>query len=55
MGEEAKRLKPLDATLRKLYVNSGNQCAFPVCTNKIMDGDGVFIALVCHIEAASEC
>lgn len=54
MREEVKRLKPLDATLRKLYVNSGNQCAFPGCTNKIVDEDGVFIAQVCHIEAANE-
>lgn len=54
MKEEVKRLKPLDATLRMLYVNSGNQCAFPGCVNKIMDEEGNFIAQVCHIEAANE-
>lgn len=44
MKEEVKRLKPLDATIRMLYVNSGNQCAFPEFTNKIVDENGIFIA-----------
>lgn len=54
MSRAVRRLKPLESTLRELYVNSGNQCAFPGCTNRVVDENGVFIAQVCHIEAANE-
>lgn len=54
MIEEVKRLKPLDNTLRQLYVLSGNSCAFTGCSNLIVDSYGNFIGQVCHIKAASE-
>ena len=52
MKEEPKRLKPRSDTLRELFLLSGNLCAFPNCTALIMNGHGVFIGQVCHIEAA---
>jgi hypothetical protein len=52
--ETVKRLAPTSATLRELFLKSGNICAYPSCGHLIMNGDGVFIAEVCHIEAAEE-
>lgn len=54
MAEEVKRLPPKTKTLRELYLKSGNQCAFPECHSLMVDGEGVFIGQVCHIEAAEE-
>lgn len=54
MVEEVKRLKPTGETLRKLFLLSGNLCAFPGCERIMMNADGVFISQVCHIEAAEE-
>ncbi|WP_458682635.1 hypothetical protein [Prescottella equi] len=52
--EEAKvkRLKPVQSTLRELFMVSGNRCAFPKCDAPIIDELGNFSAQVCHIEAA---
>lgn len=47
------RLSPKLETLRALFARSGNQCAFPGCTHPLVNGDNLFIAQVCHIEAAS--
>lgn len=47
------RLSPTLETLRALFARSGNQCAFPGCTHPLINGDNVFIAQVCHIEAAN--
>jgi hypothetical protein len=41
-------------TLRALFTRSGNQCAFPGCTQPIVNSKNKFIAQVCHIEAAAE-
>ena len=54
MPEKAKRLAPTGETLRELFLKSGNICAFPNCNNLMMNSDGVFIAQLCHIEAAEE-
>jgi hypothetical protein len=51
---KAKRLSPRDETLRELFLKSGNLCAFPNCTDFMIDADGVFVGEVCHIEAAEE-
>lgn len=50
--EEPKRLTPTTDTLRELFLKSGNQCAFPGCTEIMMNSEGVFIGQTCHIEAA---
>lgn len=38
--------------LRSLYLLSGNRCAFPKCTQVLIDDAGDFVGEVCHIEAA---
>lgn len=47
------RLSPKLETLRALFARSSNECAFPGCTHPLVNGDNLFIAQVCHIEAAS--
>ena len=51
---KAKRKAPDKDTLRELYLKSGNQCAFPVCTRVMLNKEGVFVGQICHIEAAEE-
>lgn len=53
MEEEAIRLAPARDTLRQLYTLSGNQCAFPGCSNMMFNMNGNFVGQICHIEAAS--
>jgi len=48
------RLAPNTNVLRALFARSGNQCAFPGCTQPIINSKNKFIGQVCHIEAASE-
>ncbi len=48
------RLAPKTEVLRALFARSGNQCAFPGCTQSLVNDKNKFIAQVCHIEAASE-
>lgn len=48
------RLPPKTDVLRALFARSGNQCAFPGCTQPLINDKNKFIAQVCHIEAASE-
>jgi hypothetical protein len=50
--EQPKRLAPTKETLRRLYVLSGNQCAFPGCEKPLFNHEGNFVAQICHIEAA---
>lgn len=54
MSETVKRLEPTKETLRELFLKSGNECAYPGCTHKIISSSGVFLAQICHIEAANE-
>lgn len=48
------RLAPKTDVLRALFARFGNQCAFPGCTQPLINERNKFIAQVCHIEAASE-
>jgi hypothetical protein len=41
---------PKPSTVKRLYANSGNNCAFPKCPSPIVDGT-VVIGEMCHIEA----
>lgn len=50
--EEVKRLTPIPEVLRELYLKSGNRCAYPECNHLIINEEGVFVAQMCHIEAA---
>jgi len=51
---DAKRKAPKTETLRELYLVSGNVCAFPGCDHRIIDDNGIYVADLCHIEAAEE-
>ncbi len=46
------RLTPKTETLRALFARSGNQCAFPGCTQPLVNEKHKFVGQVCHIEAA---
>jgi hypothetical protein len=48
------RLTPKIDVFKALFARSGNQCAFPGCTQPLINEKNKFIAQVCHIEAASE-
>jgi hypothetical protein len=54
MSKKKARLAPLSVTLRELFLKSGNLCAYPGCGKLMMNADGVFIGMVCHIEGAEE-
>ncbi len=54
MAEKVKRLTPKPEVLRELFLKSGNVCAFPGCLHPIVDTNGVYVAQLCHIEAANE-
>lgn len=47
------RLAPKYETLRALIAKSGNQCAFPGCTQNLINHKNQFVGQVCHIEAAN--
>jgi hypothetical protein len=48
------RIPPKPNVIRKLFAHSGNQCAFPDCSEPLIDGDDDYIGQICHIEAANE-
>lgn len=50
----AKRLVPTKDTLSRLFALSGNECAFPDCTQRLFNKKNKFIGQVCHIAAASD-
>ena len=52
MSEATTRLSPSSQTLRELYLSSGNECAFAGCDRRMIDTNGIFVGVVCHIEAA---
>lgn len=46
------RLSPKAETVRALFARSGNQCAFPGCTQPLISDRNQFVGQICHIEAA---
>src|SRR5690606_4189692 len=53
MGEQARNYRP--SHVKKLFALSGNECAAPDCTRRLIAKDGIsIIAKICHIEAASD-
>ncbi|MDA1967651.1 hypothetical protein QUF93_11810 [Bacillus hominis] len=44
---------PTPSTIKRLFALSGNQCAFPKCKNKLVEGKKV-TGKICHIKARSE-
>jgi hypothetical protein len=51
--EVVKRLNPTPTTRRQLFLLSRNECAFPGCSQKMIDEYGHYIGKICHIEAAN--
>lgn len=47
------RLPPKSSTVRLLFAKSWNRCAFPGCTQVLVNAKGQFLGQICHIEAAS--
>ncbi|MEC4768623.1 hypothetical protein LPL18_014945 [Halomonas sp. CUBES01] len=54
MTEKPKRLAPKSEVIRRLYLLSGNQCAFPDCNHPIILRDGTYVCELCHIHAAEK-
>lgn len=50
--ETPKRLTPLPEVTRRLYLASGNRCAFPQCEQALMRADAVLVGEIVHIEGA---
>lgn len=48
------RIAPRADTLKVLYALSGNECAYPKCIHPIFNDDGLYVAELCHIEAANK-
>jgi len=48
------RLKIKTATLKALFLASGNRCAFPSCKRALRNQRGKLVIEICHIEAANE-
>lgn len=46
------RLPPKTTTIKKLFALSGNICAYPNCSERIVDSAGNVLGEICHIEAA---
>jgi hypothetical protein len=44
---------PSSATIKRLFVLSGNRCAFPKCRTPLVDLGGKVTGQICHIKAAS--
>jgi hypothetical protein len=43
-----------NTTLKHLFALSGNKCAFPDCSQNIVDKEDNMIGIICHIEAAKK-
>lgn len=48
------RKSPSSETLKLLYVRSGNECSYPDCDHPIFNDNGLYIAQLCHINAAND-
>lgn len=49
LKHDRKRLPPVDATTRELYLYSGNRCAFEGCTEVLLKENGTWNCQVAHI------
>lgn len=50
--EIPKRLTPVPEVTRRLYLASGNRCAYPNCNGPLIDSRGVLVGEIAHIEGA---
>ena len=54
LGKIMSRLPPRKEALRDLAIRSRNKCAFPGCDQPLLNMHGVYVAELCHIEAAEQ-
>lgn len=54
MSKETKRLTIKQETIKKLFAYSGNQCAMPDCTAKLVHKSGTMLGKIAHICAAEK-
>jgi len=47
------RKVPKPTVIKALFARSGNKCAFPGCTQRLVNDKNQFIGQLCHIEAAN--
>lgn len=50
--ETPKRLTPSPEVTRRLYLASGNRCAYPQCDQALMGADAILVGQIAHIEGA---
>ncbi|WP_050767243.1 HNH endonuclease [Bacillus sp. NRRL B-14911] len=53
MTNESTNEQPKPSTVKRLFSVSGNQCAFPKCEIKLVQGEKV-VGKICHIKARSD-
>lgn len=46
--------EPTQATVKRLFAKSQNQCAFPQCSSPIVEDSGTISGIICHIRARSK-
>jgi hypothetical protein len=49
-GSNTASGQPSTPTIKRLYANSGNRCAFPDCMSLLVDESGAVISTICHIK-----
>jgi hypothetical protein len=54
MSKRPQRLPPAPSVIKKLFAYSGNQCAMPNCTEKLVDVSGAMLGKIAHICAAEK-
>jgi hypothetical protein len=47
--ETPKRLTPREDVTRRLYLASGNRCAYPQCDQALMTAQAVLVGEIAHI------
>lgn len=48
------RIPPKTSVVKRLFALSGNKCAYPNCTEDLVNAKGTVIGEICHIEAAEK-
>lgn len=48
------RKNPTPATIKALFAQSGNGCAFPDCSHTLIDDRHLFVGELCHINAVAK-
>ena len=52
MGKDARKYSLI--SIKRLFALSGNKCAFPGCTEQLVNRENALYSNICHIEGANE-